>query len=150
MTASSEETTVVAVLQAMDLKEARRVKSSGETVKVEGLAYYPSVGTSKILRRYLRQAGLRIAPGLRVVEMGREPSSLLGSLALLLLGAAVALWSAVGIVRHAGQSRRGSAKAKSLLGVHNFVELEDAPLPSEVRVEVTHMLDDVWNRVRAR
>jgi len=150
VTAPNEKTTVVAVLQAKDLKEARNMKASEETLQIEGLAYYPSTGTSKILRTYLRQVGLRIAPGLRVVEMGRRPGSLFGSLALLLVGAAVALWAAVGVVRHAGRPRHGSKKAQSLVGLHSFAELESTPLPEDVRVEVSHMLDDAWNRVRAR
>jgi hypothetical protein len=150
VTDPNDETMAIAVLQAKDLKAAAKMKGSREAIKIQGLAYYPSAGTSKILGTYLRQVGLRGSPHLRVVEVGRTPSRLIGSFALLLVGSALALWAAIGLVRNGGQSRQSSRKTNSLLGVHKFAELQNPPLPEEVRVEVRHMLDDAWSRVQSQ
>jgi len=150
VTDSKETTTVVAVLQAKDLKAARKIKASKETIQVEGLAYYPSAGASKILGTYLRQAGLKVSPDLRVVDLERKPGSIVGSLALFLLGVAVALWATTRVLRHEGRSGDRSKKNKRLQDVHNSTKRKKTQLPEKARAEVSHMLDNVWDQAQAQ
>ena len=150
MTDSPESTTVLAVLKAKDLKEARKIVTSPTTIPIEGLAYYPSARKSKILDTYLRQAGLAASPDLRVVDLGRKPGNLFAALSLLFVGTAVLLWIAVRVLRHGEGSSHGSKKTRSQMGVHTFAEMKKTPIPEETRMEVSHMLGDVWDRIQAR
>jgi hypothetical protein len=130
----------VAIISAADMGDAWFLQSQKGTVTVEGLAFLPRRGEGGNAAGYLSRLKLRAAPGLRVVELGRTPSSLAGSVLLLAAGVFIAVKALrnVKLIRSAADSWLEPAT------VHTLASYESEPLPEEIKVEVRHMLDEVW------
>ncbi len=131
--------TAVAVVRAPGSGDAFRLQGEHGTVPVEGLAYLPRRGEADNIATYLARLNLRAAPNLRVVELGRTPSSLLAALLWVLAGTGLVAFGLRGLE---------TSPQPAPNSIVTITDYENEPLPEDVKVEVRNMLDNVWEEVR--
>ena len=151
VTGAKDPGTVVAVLNLDSLDDARSFRASKAPLLLEGLASLPSRENAVQLRNYFVSSGFRWAPGFRVLEVGRKPHGLLGSVILITIGIAGAIASLRGMKFPRFQRR--SEVAPGVTALEWTKDPQEAPagvdasLADEIKVQVYHMVSEVWNRV---
>jgi hypothetical protein len=143
--------TAIAVVNMESLEAAKSLCASRAPLLVEGLASLPSRENGAHLRNYFGSSGVQMAARFRVLEAGRKPHGLLGSIILFLLGAAGAIASICGVKmpRLRRRSKTASrAVARAPRGKASpCAPTIPAPLPDEIKVQVRHMVTEIWDRV---
>jgi len=139
-------TTAVAVVRAGDAGAFHSL-ARGQTAEINGLAYFPRRADASCIHATLSRAGLKSDPGLKVIELGREPAGLLGAAIAALLGGMLLL---LGLLRWRLPDLPPSfwSRPASNSRIHTFPDYLNEPLTEDVKIEVRQMVDDVWDVVR--
>lgn len=132
--------TAIALARTESLDEARSLCARGGEAAIEGLSYFPPREVRGKAVAYVRSLGLRPSPSFRIIELGREPPGLLGSLGVLAAGAVI-LYASI-------FCRRRHPARREMPDTYELTPHESAPLPEETRQEVLQMLDDVWEKAK--
>ena len=137
------------VLEVASLEEAKSLQSLGGPLYVSGLARYPSPEDETKLRATLLEAGLRMAPRFRIIDLDRQPRGLPLAFTLFGAGVVVALACVLGLrlrktpVREQAD-KQAESNADNRAG-NQAVDPREA-LRDDVKREVERMLADVWKQ----
>lgn len=123
------------------LDHARKLRSIPRT-RIEGMARLPTRAEGKRIRSLCAEAGLVPAPAFRMLEAGGEPPSLMSAAALFLLGAGF-LYAALRW-RPSAHLEPAAWPAAEAAPLHFAGTSSGAPLPDEVKLELQHMMREVW------